>query len=74
MLVNRIGDLMLLMGISLLFFNFNSLKYSVVFSLVLYYLNSTFVFFGISVNLITITSLFIFLGAMGKSAQLGLHM
>jgi NADH-ubiquinone oxidoreductase chain 5 len=74
MLVNRVGDLALLIGISIIFFNFLTLKYVIIFNLVNYLLNFDFVLFNISFNLITLISLFLFLGAMGKSAQLGLHM
>jgi len=74
MLVNRIGDLALLIGISIIFFNFLTLKYVVIFNLINYLLNFNFILFNISFNLITLISLFLFFGAMGKSAQLGLHM
>jgi len=74
MLVNKIGDLALLIGISILFYNFCSLKYTIIFSLVPYYLEMYYVFLGFSVNLITVICFFLFIGAMGKSAQLGLHM
>ncbi len=74
MLVNRIGDLALLIGISVLYFSFFSLKYTVIYSIVLYYLNFIYIILGYSCNLLTIICLFLFFGAMGKSAQLGLHM
>jgi NADH:ubiquinone oxidoreductase subunit 5 (subunit L)/multisubunit Na+/H+ antiporter MnhA subunit len=74
MLVNRIGDLSLLIGISIIFYNILSLKYVVIFNIITYYLQSNFILFIIKFNIITIVCLFLFLGAMGKSAQLGLHM
>lgn len=73
MLVNRIGDLSLLIGLSILFFFFGSLKYSVIFPLVAYFLNFKFFFLGFYFDLINLICFFLFLGAMGKSAQLGLH-
>jgi len=73
MFVNRVGDLALLVGFSIIFFNFLSLKYAVIFNLVCYLVNQDFVFFNYSFHLIDIICLFLFLGAMGKSAQLGLH-
>jgi len=73
MLVNRIGDLSLLVGISILYFFFGTLKYSVIFSLVVYFLNYNFYFLGFEFHLISIICFFLFVGAMGKSAQLGLH-
>jgi NADH:ubiquinone oxidoreductase subunit 5 (subunit L)/multisubunit Na+/H+ antiporter MnhA subunit len=74
MLVNRVGDLALLIGISIIFFNFLTLKYIVIFNLINYLLNFSFILFNMNFNLITLISLFLFFGAMGKSAQLGLHM
>jgi len=73
MLVNRIGDLSLLISLSILFFFFGSLKYSIIFSLVAYFLNIKFFFLGFYFDLINLVCFFLFLGAMGKSAQLGLH-
>jgi len=73
MFVNRIGDLALLIGLSIIFFNFISLKYAVIFNLVGYMTDLNFIFFNFYFNLIDIICLFLFLGAMGKSAQLGLH-
>jgi len=73
MFVNRIGDLALLIGLSIIFFNFVSLKYVVIFNLVCYITDLNFIFFNYSFNLIDIICLFLFFGAMGKSAQLGLH-
>jgi len=74
MLLNRIGDLALIIGISILVFNFNTLKYTVIFNIIIYYLEIDFIFFNYSVKLINIICLMLFIGAMGKSAQLGLHM
>jgi len=73
MLVNRIGDLSLLVGLSILFFFFGTLKYSVIFALVPYVLNMKFFFLGFYFDVINLICFFLFLGAMGKSAQLGLH-
>lgn len=73
MLVNRIGDLSLLLSLSILFFFFGTLKYSVIFALVSYFINMNFFFLGFYFNVINLIRFFLFLGAMGKSAQLGLH-
>ena len=51
MLVNRIGDLALLIGISIIFFNFLTLKYVVIFNLVNYFLNLNFILWGYSHHL-----------------------
>jgi NADH-ubiquinone oxidoreductase chain 5 len=73
MLVNRVGDFSILLGIFLIFFVFNSLEYDVVFSLAGKVVYSTFNFFGYNFSYIDFITFFLFLGAMGKSAQLGLH-
>jgi len=73
MLVNRVGDLSLLVGISILVFFFGTLKYTSIFSLVVYFLNMQFIFLGFSFTSLNLICFFLFLGAMGKSAQLGLH-
>jgi NADH:ubiquinone oxidoreductase subunit 5 (subunit L)/multisubunit Na+/H+ antiporter MnhA subunit len=73
MLVNRIGDLALLLALSIIFFFFGTLKYSVVFALVSYFLSVKFFFLGFYFDVINLICFFLFVGAMGKSAQLGLH-
>jgi len=73
MLVNRVGDFFILLGMFTIYIVFNTLDYDIVFSLApLVYQNKiTILFFEFSV--IDIICIFLFLGAMGKSAQLGLH-
>jgi NADH-ubiquinone oxidoreductase chain 5 len=61
--MNRVGDMGLSIGFFALFAMFGSLDYSIIFSIVPL-MNET---------AITIISLLIFMGAMAKSAQLGLH-
>ena len=69
MIINRIGDFCLIIGILVLFLNFKTLDFSVVSVLIPFFLNNKF----LGYNLLDIIGLFLFLGAMGKSAQLGLH-
>lgn len=73
MFINRIGDLLLLFGISILYNIFNSFNYIIIFPLSLYFINDFFYFLGYYINVYTISCAFLFFGAMGKSAQLGLH-
>jgi proton-translocating NADH-quinone oxidoreductase chain L len=72
-IVNRIGDCGLIFACSLLYANFRTLKYSVIFSLVPYFQDRTIIFFSYEVNLLTFICILLFLAAVGKSAQLGLH-
>jgi len=73
MIVNRIGDLGLLLGIFFIYWFFNSLDFFVVFSLISFVNFEFNNFCGISFSLLNIISFFLFVGAMGKSAQVGLH-
>lgn len=73
MLMNRVGDLSLLIAISIIFMVFGSLKYAVVFNICYYFFNMNIMLIGINFKLFYIMCLFLFIGAVGKSAQLGLH-
>lgn len=73
MLVNRVGDFFLTLGLLLIFYLFGSLNYGVVFALAPYFTQSSFFLFGVEVHAYTLISILLFLGAMGKSAQIGLH-
>ena len=72
-LVNRIGDFGLAIGIFLIFFYFGTLNYNEVFQLASNFSEKEINFLGLEANLITLISLFLFIGAMGKSAQFFLH-
>jgi len=73
LIVNKIGDFGLSLGIALIFLSFQTFDFSVIFNLVPLILNEKFIFLGISVDKITFISLLLFVGAVGKSAQIGLH-
>jgi proton-translocating NADH-quinone oxidoreductase chain L len=73
MLINRVGDFCLLLAIFTIYFVFNSLNYDVVFSLVPLAYDYQIVIGGLTIPAIDFICIFLFLGAMGKSAQLGLH-
>ena len=73
LIVNRIGDFGLSLGILTTFWIFNALDYSTIFSLAPLFENSFFNFLGIKVHSISLIGIFLFIGAVGKSAQLGLH-
>lgn len=73
MLVNRVGDFFLLLAIFTLIFLFNSLDYDVIFSLVPLSIDYRIIVGGFKLPIIDFICMCIFLGAMGKSAQLGLH-
>ena len=72
-IVNRVGDLGLAIAIFLLFFHIGSINFTEIFSLTPEYAEKNISFFGSEYNLITLICLFLFIGAMGKSAQFLLH-
>jgi proton-translocating NADH-quinone oxidoreductase chain L len=73
LIVNRISDFALTFGLICIFYVFRSLDFPVVFGLIPLYINETVILFGWTFNLISVISLLLFIGAMGKSAQIGLH-
>lgn len=73
LVVNRIGDLGLCIAMFLIYNHFKSLEYDVIFALAPLKSFITSNFCGIEINSLTIISVCLFIGAVGKSAQLGLH-
>ena len=73
MIVNRVGDLGLALGISLIFLTFKSIDYLVIFGLAPKVINISFLFLSFELDSLTIISFLLFWGALGKSAQIGLH-
>ena len=62
-IMNRIADLGMLLGIFLIYLNFGSLRYEVVFA------NAA----GLEPEILTLIAALLFIGAMGKSAQFPFH-
>jgi NADH-ubiquinone oxidoreductase chain 5 len=73
MVINRIGDFGLVLGILFLFVTFKSVDYATVFSLVPFMSNTAVNFLSVEFQTLTVIGFFLFIGAIGKSAQLGLH-
>ena len=71
--VNRVGDFGFLLGILGVFFAFGSLDFNTVFEATPDLVGETFHFLGMDVDILTTVCLLLFVGAMGKSAQIGLH-
>ena len=73
-LVNRVGDFGFLLGIAAIVTYFNSLDYADVFAAAPQMADVTIrVFAADEWNLITVICILLFIGAMGKSAQVPLH-
>ena len=73
MLINRVGDFSLLLGIVFIFYTFKTLDYSTVFVLAPFFINKKIIIFGSAFNLLNTICFLLFIGSVGKSAQIGLH-
>jgi NADH-quinone oxidoreductase subunit L len=72
-IVNRFGDFGFGLGVFMVFLTFGTLHYADVFSNVSSMVGKTVNFLGWNVDLPTLIALLLFCGAVGKSAQLPLH-
>lgn len=73
-LVNRVGDLGFLLGIAAILDYFNTVDYGQVFANTPNLVNTTMTIFpGAHWSVLTVICLLLFFGAMGKSAQVPLH-
>ncbi len=72
-IVNRVGDFGLIIAIALIYNCFGSVEFSTVFDNVKFHLNDQFMLFGTQFKSIDAICILLFIGAMGKSAQIGLH-
>jgi len=73
MLVNRVGDFGLALGIMYLFSLFKSVNFNTIFACAPYYSLQTFIFCNMEYKVLDVICILLFIGAVGKSAQLGLH-
>jgi NADH-quinone oxidoreductase subunit L len=71
--VNRIGDFGFVLGIFAVYLIFGSLQFDTVFAGAPDIVGNTIDFLGWQVDALTVTCILLFVGAMGKSAQIGLH-
>jgi NADH-quinone oxidoreductase subunit L len=68
-IVNRVGDLFFMLGLALTFWTFGTVEFAGIFSTVDQHLNDTI----LGMRSLEVIGVLLFLGACGKSAQLGLH-
>ena len=71
--VNRVGDFGFALGIFLIFYLFGTVNYNEVFQQIPQNLNNKLSFLGLHINSIDLICILLFIGAMGKSAQIFLH-
>jgi NADH-quinone oxidoreductase subunit L len=73
-LFNKVGDVALLFAIAALFAVFQAIDFGTVFALAPFYETSTFFIGNVEITVLGVICFFLFIGAVGKSAQLGLHL
>lgn len=71
--VNRIGDFGLALAMMAIFVVFGTLQFDAIFEAVPEMAGTYFTFIGHEYHALTLIGLLLFVGAIGKSAQLGLH-
>lgn len=72
-IVNRFGDFGIYFALLVIFYFFKTFEFSVIFTLIHQMDNFYFKFLNFDLNYLNTLCFFLFLAAIGKSAQLGLH-
>jgi NADH-quinone oxidoreductase subunit L len=72
-IVNRVGDLFFALGIALVFLQFGSVEFAVIFADIPQHMNALYHVLGQDWRAYEVIGVLLFIGAMGKSAQIGLH-
>jgi NADH-quinone oxidoreductase subunit L len=72
-IVNRVGDLFFAVGIALVFVQFGSVQFSVIFAAIPEHMHALYHLLGHDWRAYEVIGVLLFIGAMGKSAQIGLH-
>ena len=73
MLMNRVGDFGLALGIFGIFSFFQTVDFITVFACAHHFANTNFIFCTFEFDILNTLCILLFVGAIGKSAQLGLH-
>jgi len=73
MVMNRIADVFFLIAIIFIFLYFKTLKFLIVFNLITFLLDDYIIFFLVFCEKNWLICFFLFIAAIGKSAQIGLH-
>ncbi len=72
-IVNRVGDFGFALGIFAVFALFGTVQFDAIFAAASAHAADKFMFLGHQFHALTLICVLLFIGAMGKSAQLGLH-
>jgi len=73
MMVNRVADLPFAVGIALVFLTFGSIEFPIVFGGIQQHMNDMYHVLGTDWRAYEVIGVLLFIGAMGKSAQIFLH-
>ncbi len=73
MVVNRVGDLSFAVGIALVFYKFGAVDFTTIFAAIPAHAGDTYHFLGAEPRSYEVIGFLLFIGAMGKSAQILLH-
>jgi NADH-quinone oxidoreductase subunit L len=73
MVVNRVGDLAFAVGIAAIFFRFGSTDFTIIFASIPQHVNDMYHVLGSNFRSYEVIGVLLFIGAMGKSAQILLH-
>jgi NADH-ubiquinone oxidoreductase chain 5 len=73
MIMNRIADVFFILAILLIFLAFKTTDYALVFNLLPFIVSDSYILLNIVFNKVQVIAFFLFIGAIGKSAQIGLH-
>ncbi len=72
-IVNRVGDIGFAVGIAMTYFIFHTVSFDQIFAAVSAHTGDRYTLFGTAFPALEIAAILLFIGAMGKSAQLFLH-
>jgi NADH-quinone oxidoreductase subunit L len=72
-IVNRVADLPFAVGLALIYVKFGTLAFSTIFAAVPQHQGDTYALFGTTFPALEVIGFLLFIGAMGKSAQIGFH-
>jgi NADH-quinone oxidoreductase subunit L len=72
-IVNRVADFAFMLGIAATFMLFDSVQFDTIFADAAQHQDAQIMVFGGTFEALEVVALLLFIGAMGKSAQLGLH-
>jgi NADH-quinone oxidoreductase subunit L len=73
LIINRVGDFGFLIGVCIIFYFFRTVDFSIIFVLSPFFKDTNLILLGYEYNCLNVICFFLFIGSIGKSAQIGLH-